>query len=70
MVMGNATALFAREQLLGPTRAGMIAGTSGGRALGLRASAVLLGIAAAIGLIKYRSEIADEEQQAHMHQAK
>ena len=70
MVMGNATALFAREQLLGPTRAGMVAGTSGGRALGLRASAVLLGIAAAIGLIKHRSEIADEEQQAHMHQAK
>jgi len=56
MVMGNATALFALGQLLGPTLTGMITDTPGGLALGLRASAVVLGVAAAIALIKPRSE--------------
>jgi predicted MFS family arabinose efflux permease len=56
MVMGNATALFALGQLLGPTLTGVIADTPGGLALGLRGSAGLLGIAAAIALMKPRSE--------------
>jgi predicted MFS family arabinose efflux permease len=64
MVMGNATALFALGQLLGPTLTGIIADTPGGLALGLRASAVLLGVAAAIALIKPRSEAADVERKA------
>jgi MFS family permease len=51
MIMGNATALFALGQLLGPTLTGMIADTPGGLALGLRVSAVVLGVAAAIALI-------------------
>jgi MFS family permease len=59
MIMGNATALFALGQLLGPTLTGIIADTSGGLALGLRGSAVLLGVAAAIALIKPRPGAAD-----------
>jgi hypothetical protein len=55
-VMGNATALFALGQLVGPTLTGVIADTPGGLALGLRGSAGLLGIAAAIALIKPRPE--------------
>ena len=51
-VMGNATALFALGQLIGPTLTGLLADTSGGLALGLRGSAALLGVAAAIALIK------------------
>jgi predicted MFS family arabinose efflux permease len=51
-IMGNATALFALGQLLGPTLTGLIADTSGGLVLGLRGSAALLGVAAAIALIK------------------
>jgi predicted MFS family arabinose efflux permease len=54
-VMGNATALFALGQLLGPTLTGMIADTPGGLVLGLRGSAALLGVAAMIALIKPRS---------------
>jgi predicted MFS family arabinose efflux permease len=50
-VMGNATALFALGQLLGPTLTGVIADTPGGLVLGLRGSAALLGLAAAIALI-------------------
>jgi MFS family permease len=64
VVMGNATALFALGQLIGPTLTGIIADTPGGLALGLRASAVLLGVAAAIGLIKPLSEAADVERKA------
>jgi predicted MFS family arabinose efflux permease len=54
-VMGNATALFALGQLLGPTLTGMIADTRGGLSLGLRGSAALLGLAAMIALIKPRA---------------
>jgi predicted MFS family arabinose efflux permease len=57
-IMGNATALFALGQLLGPTLTGMLADTSGGLVLGLRGSAALLGIAAAIALIKPRLKLA------------
>ena len=53
-VMGNATALFALGQLLGPTLTGLIADSPGGLVLGLRGSAALLGLAAAIALIKPR----------------
>jgi predicted MFS family arabinose efflux permease len=56
-IMGNAPALFALGQLLGPTLTGLIADTSGGLVLGLRGSAALLGIAAAIALIKPRSGV-------------
>jgi hypothetical protein len=58
-VMGNATALFALGQLLGPTLTGLIADTPGGLALGLRGSAALLGVAALIALIKPRSNVSD-----------
>jgi len=54
-VMGNATALFALGQLAGPTLTGVIADTPGGLALGLHGSAALLGLAAAIALVKTRS---------------
>jgi MFS family permease len=54
-VMGNATALFALGQLLGPTLTGVIADTDGGLSLGLRGSAALLGVAALIALIKPRA---------------
>jgi predicted MFS family arabinose efflux permease len=55
MVMGNATALFALGQLVGPTLTGLIADTPGGLVLGLRASAAVLGVAALIALIRPRS---------------
>jgi len=55
MVMGNATALFALGQLLGPTLTGVIADTSADLALGLGGSAAILGIAATIALIKPKS---------------
>ena len=54
-IMGNATALFALGQLLGPVLTGLLADTSGGLVLGLRGSALLLGIAAAIALVKPRA---------------
>jgi predicted MFS family arabinose efflux permease len=54
-VMGNATALFALGQLIGPTLTGVIADTPGGLALGLHGSAALLGLAAAIALVKTRA---------------
>ena len=64
MIMGNATALFALGQLLGPTLTGVVADTAGGLALGLRASAALLGVAAAIALIKPRPQAADRQPSA------
>jgi predicted MFS family arabinose efflux permease len=63
-IMGNATALFALGQLLGPALTGIIADRSGGLVLSLRASAALLGVAAAIALIKPRSQAADVERKA------
>ncbi|HEX5692602.1 MAG TPA: YbfB/YjiJ family MFS transporter, partial [Roseiflexaceae bacterium] len=54
-IMGNATALFALGQLLGPTLTGMLADTAGGLVLGLQASALLLGVAGVIALIKPRT---------------
>jgi predicted MFS family arabinose efflux permease len=62
MIMGNATALFALGQLLGPTLTGIIADTTGGLALGLRGSAALLGVAAAIALITPRSGTAEVQR--------
>jgi predicted MFS family arabinose efflux permease len=62
MIMGNATALCALGQLLGPTLTGIIADTAGGLVLGLRGSAALLGVAAAIALIRPRSKAADVER--------
>lgn len=53
-VMGNATALFALGQLIGPTLTGVIADSPGGLAHGLAGSALLLGIAAMIALIRPR----------------
>jgi predicted MFS family arabinose efflux permease len=53
-VMGNATAIFAFGQLLGPTLTGIIADSPGGLVLGLRASAALLGVGALIALVKPR----------------
>lgn len=44
-VLGNATALFATGQLIGPTLTGAIADMRNGLALGLLGSAVLLGLA-------------------------
>jgi predicted MFS family arabinose efflux permease len=57
-VMGNATALFALGQLIGPTLTGLIADTPGGLILGLRGSAALLGLAALIALIAPRAAVA------------
>ncbi len=57
IVMGNATALFALGQLLGPTLTGVIADTPGGLVLGLRASAAVLGVAAIIALIRPRDHV-------------
>jgi predicted MFS family arabinose efflux permease len=62
MTMGNATALFALGQLLGPTLTGIIADTTGGLVVGLQGSAALLGVAAAIALITPRSEAAGERR--------
>jgi MFS family permease len=62
MIMGNATALFALGQLLGPTLTGIIADTTGGLVLGLRGSAALLGVAAAIALITPRSRPTDVQR--------
>lgn len=53
-VVGNATALFALGQLLGPTLTGLIADLQGGLTLGLLGSAALLGCAALIALIPGR----------------
>lgn len=50
-VMGNATALFAFGQLVGPTLTGLIADMQGGLGLGLLGSAALLGLAAVIALV-------------------
>jgi predicted MFS family arabinose efflux permease len=61
-IMGNATALFALGQLLGPTLTGVIADTAGGLVLGLRGSAALLGVAAAIALITPRARAADVQR--------
>jgi predicted MFS family arabinose efflux permease len=49
-VMGNATALFAIGQLIGPTLTGAIADRQGGLALGLLCSGALLGIAMLVAL--------------------
>jgi predicted MFS family arabinose efflux permease len=50
-VMGNATALFAIGQLVGPTLTGAIADRQGGLALGLLCSGALLGIATLVALL-------------------
>jgi predicted MFS family arabinose efflux permease len=49
-VVGNATALFAIGQLIGPTLTGLIADRQGGLALGLLCSAALLGSAMLVAL--------------------
>lgn len=49
-VVGNATALFALGQLLGPTLTGIVADVRGGLALGLLGSAAILGLSALIAL--------------------
>lgn len=54
-VVGNATALFALGQLLGPVLTGLIADLRGGLALGLLGSAALLGVAAVIALFGRRA---------------
>lgn len=53
-VTGNATAIFALGQLVGPALTGLIADMRGGLALGLLGSAVLLGVAALIALAGLR----------------
>ncbi len=53
-VTGNATAVFAFGQLVGPALTGLIADMRGGLALGLLGSAVLLGVAALIALAGLR----------------
>lgn len=50
-VMGNATALFAIGQLIGPALTGIIADRQGGLALGLLCSAALLGVALLVALL-------------------
>jgi MFS family permease len=50
-VLGNATAIFAIGQLIGPVLTGAIADMQNGLAIGLLGSAVLLGIATLIVLV-------------------
>jgi predicted MFS family arabinose efflux permease len=49
-VVGNATALFALGQLVGPTLTGIIADLRGGLALGLMASAATLALGGIVAL--------------------
>lgn len=54
IVMGNATALFALGQLIGPTLTGVVADVRGGLALGLLGSGIILGLGAIISLRRSR----------------
>jgi predicted MFS family arabinose efflux permease len=59
-VMGNATALFAIGQLVGPALTGVIADRRGGLALGLLCSAALLGVATVVALLGRQPERSGE----------
>ncbi len=50
MVMGNAVALFAVGQLIGPTLTGLVSDMRGGLALGLLGSALILALGAIVAL--------------------
>ena len=67
-VMGNATALFAIGQLIGPTLTGIIADRQGGLALGLLGSAALLGLATLVMLLGPRPQVSVIDPQVHLDQ--
>lgn len=54
-MLGNATALFALGQLVGPTLTGIVADMRGGLAIGLLGSAAIIGLGALIALCGRRS---------------
>ena len=53
-MVGNATAVFALGQLIGPTLVGAIADTPGGLPRGLLGSAALLALAGLVALVRER----------------
>jgi predicted MFS family arabinose efflux permease len=61
-VVGNATAVFALGQLIGPTLVGALADLPGGLPLGLLASAGVLVVAAVVGQVRSASAIAASGQ--------